>query len=91
MDSMTEPEIVTQAPRLRISWYRTKVERGLLAELNRRSNFLGALQTLSYLATLTAMQDGPLREAYMNLAGSCGRALANTFRDDVRKAQSKTK
>ena len=54
MDSMTEPEIETQAPRLRISWYRTKVERGLLAELNRRSNFFGALQTLSYLATLTA-------------------------------------
>jgi hypothetical protein len=49
------------------------------------------VQVATNLATLTAMQDGPLREAYMNLAGSCGRALANAFRDDVRKAQAKAK
>jgi hypothetical protein len=47
------------------------------------------VQVATNLATLTSMQDGPLREAYMNLAGSCGRALANEFREDVRKAQAK--
>jgi hypothetical protein len=47
------------------------------------------VQVATNLTTLTAMQDGPLREAYMNLSGSCGRALANAFRDDVRKAQAK--
>ena len=47
------------------------------------------VQVATNLATLTAMQDGPLQEVYMNLAGSCGRALANAFRDDVRKAQAK--
>ena len=38
----------------RISWYRTRIDRDLLAELNRRSNWLGALQTLGYLGTLAA-------------------------------------
>ncbi len=38
----------------RISWYRTKIDRELLAELNQRSDLLGALQTLSYLGTLAA-------------------------------------
>ncbi len=49
------------------------------------------VQIATNLATLTAMQDRPLREAYMNLSGSCGRALANEFREDVRKAQAKAK
>lgn len=40
--------------KLRIPWYRTKIERELLADLNRRSNILGFLQTLGYLGTLTA-------------------------------------
>jgi fatty acid desaturase len=38
----------------RISWYRTKIDRELLAQLNQRSDILGALQTLGYLGTLTA-------------------------------------
>ena len=38
----------------RISWYRTKIDRELLAALNQRSDLLGALQTLGYLGTLTA-------------------------------------
>ena len=38
----------------RISWHRTKIDRQLLAQLNRRSDFLGALQTLGYLGTLVA-------------------------------------
>jgi hypothetical protein len=47
------------------------------------------VQVTTNLATLSAMQDGPLREAYMNLSASCGRALANAFREDVRKAQAR--
>jgi len=50
---MTETETVNTEKR-RIPWYRTKVERQLLADLNRRSDVLGLLQTLGYLATLTA-------------------------------------
>jgi len=38
----------------RIAWYRTKLDRDMLAELNQRSDFLGALQTLGFLGTLTA-------------------------------------
>lgn len=38
----------------RITWYRTKLDRELLAELNKRSNFWGAVQTLGYLGTLVA-------------------------------------
>ncbi len=38
----------------RISWYRTKVDRKVLAELNKRSDILGATQSIGYLATLVA-------------------------------------
>jgi fatty acid desaturase len=38
----------------RISWYRTKVDRNVLAELNQRSDVLGTFQTIGYLATLMA-------------------------------------
>ena len=38
----------------RIPWHRTRIDRRLLAELNRRSDLLGFAQTLGYLATLTA-------------------------------------
>ena len=38
----------------RIAWHRTKIDRQLLADLNQRSDFWGALQTLGYLATLVA-------------------------------------
>lgn len=38
----------------RISWYRTKIDRSLLAQLNQRSDFWGLAQTLGYLGTLTA-------------------------------------
>ena len=37
-----------------IGWYRTKIDRTLLAALNRRSDFFGALQTLGFLGTITA-------------------------------------
>lgn len=43
----------TEAPR-RINWYRPKLDRELLAELNARSDFLGALQTLGFLGILAA-------------------------------------
>ena len=38
----------------RITWYRTKLDRDLLAHLNKRSDFWGFVQTLGYLGTLTA-------------------------------------
>ena len=38
----------------RISWYRTKVDRKVLAELNQRSDILGSIQTIGYLTTLVA-------------------------------------
>ena len=38
----------------RIPWHRTRIDRRLLADLNRRSDLLGFAQTLGYLATLTA-------------------------------------
>ncbi|MEE2657677.1 MAG: fatty acid desaturase [Candidatus Latescibacterota bacterium] len=47
---MTEQE----QEKRRILWHRTKIDRELLAELNRRSDLLGAAQTLGYLFTLVA-------------------------------------
>ena len=38
----------------RIPWYRTRLDREVLAELNRKSDALGLLQTLGYLGTLVA-------------------------------------
>jgi len=38
----------------RIPWHRTRIDRELLAELNRRSDFWGFAQTLGYLGTLVA-------------------------------------
>ena len=47
---MTEETV----PKRRIGWYRTKLDREQLAQLNRRSDLLGGIQTLSYLGVLTA-------------------------------------
>jgi len=41
-------------PKRRIGWHRTKLDRQVLADLNRRSDVLGAIQTLGYLGTLTS-------------------------------------
>ena len=38
----------------RIAWYRTRIDREVLASLNQRSNFLGALQTIGFVGTLVA-------------------------------------
>ncbi|MEE2749945.1 MAG: hypothetical protein VX519_00830, partial [Myxococcota bacterium] len=46
-------------------------------------------QVSANLATLSAMRDDALRSAYMDLAGACGRALSNTFHQDVRRAKKK--
>ena len=48
---MTEAEA---REKRRISWYRTKIDRDLLAKLNRRSDLWGFVQTLGFLAILTA-------------------------------------
>jgi fatty acid desaturase len=37
----------------KINWYRTPIDRALLAELNQRSDFWGLLQTLGHLGLLT--------------------------------------
>jgi len=46
-------------------------------------------QVSANLATLSAMRDDSLRNAYMDLAAACGRALSNTFHQDVRRARKK--
>lgn len=46
-------------------------------------------QVTANLATLSAMRDTALRKAYMDLAAACGRALSNTFHQDVNRAKRK--
>ena len=46
-------------------------------------------QVTTNLATLTAMPATRLQKTYMDLAGACGRALANAFREDVNRARRK--
>jgi|TARA_B100000809_G_scaffold210046_1_gene213204 fatty acid desaturase len=53
MEPLQMTESDTQQKR-RIPWYRSKVERELLAQLNRRSDMLGFAQTLGFLGTLAA-------------------------------------
>lgn len=40
-------------PSLVVNWHRTPLDREVIKELHERSNVLGALQTLGYLATIT--------------------------------------
>ena len=56
----------------RITWHRTKIDRQLLADLNQRSDFWGALQTLGYLATLVATGGLAGGRRCMHLHGSSG-------------------
>lgn len=60
-DSLADGDVLTEGPKYnappkknRIKWYRCSVSREQLRELNKRSNFLGALQTLGYLGILAA-------------------------------------
>ncbi len=46
-------------------------------------------QVSANLVSLSAMRDDALRNAYMDLAAACGRALSNTFHQDVRRAKKK--
>ena len=58
-DALTDGEVLTQGPqynepakKTRIKWYRPRIEREDLAKLNKRSDFLGFVQTLGYLGIL---------------------------------------
>ncbi len=58
-ETLSDEEVLTDGPKYndplrktRINWYRPKIGREQLAELNRRSDFLGFAQTLGYLGIL---------------------------------------
>ena len=58
-DALIDGEVLTQGPqynepakKTRIKWYRPRIEREDLAKLNKRSDFLGFVQTLGYLGIL---------------------------------------
>lgn len=58
-NALTEDDVLTDGPKYnappkknRIKWYRCSVSREQLRELNKRSDFLGAVQTLGYLGIL---------------------------------------
>ena len=46
------PKYNAAPPKTRVKWYRCRLSREQLAKLNRRSDFLGFVQTLGYLAVL---------------------------------------
>jgi len=45
--------MLNEAKHPKLNWYRTPIDRALLAELNQRSDFWGLLQTLGHLGLLT--------------------------------------
>jgi fatty acid desaturase len=84
----------------RISWYRTKIDRQLLAELNRRSDMLGLLQTVGFLGTLAATgaltwwvtltQPWYVWIAAFFLHGTCYAFIINGFHELVHKTVFRT-
>ena len=60
-DRLSDQEILTEGPKYnvlpqktRLKWYRCRVAREVLRELNKRSDFLGLAQTLGFLGVLAA-------------------------------------
>jgi hypothetical protein len=52
-DVLTEgPTYNAPSKKTRVKWYRPKISREELAQLNKRSDFLGFAQTLGYLGVL---------------------------------------
>ena len=58
-EALTDREVLTEGPqynepskKTRIKWYRCRIGREQLAQLNKRSDFLGFAQTLGYLGVL---------------------------------------
>ena len=49
---MTQTQTAGRQPGSRVIWYRTRIDRELLNELNQRSNLWGFLQTGGYLGLL---------------------------------------
>jgi len=59
-DALSDRDVLTEGPKYnkplrktRIKWYRCRVPRETLRELNKRSDFLGFAQTLGFLGVLT--------------------------------------
>ena len=55
---MTNEAMTNEPVQSKINWYRSPMDRATLAELNRRSDLLGFLQTLGHLGLL-ALTGGP--------------------------------
>lgn len=58
-ETLADEEVLTEGPqynapekKTRVKWYRCRLEREQLAELNKRSDFFGFAQTLGYLGVL---------------------------------------
>ncbi|NKB71699.1 MAG: hypothetical protein GKR89_31885 [Candidatus Latescibacteria bacterium] len=56
---LTDQEVLTEGPKYsepppktRVKWYRCRLEKGELAQFNKKSDFLGFAQTLGYLGVL---------------------------------------
>ena len=60
-DGLADGDVLTEGPqyneppkKTRVKWYRPRIAREDLADLNKRSDFLGFVQTLGYLGILAA-------------------------------------
>ena len=59
-EAFTDEDVLTEGPKYnapppknRIKWYRCRVSREQLRDLNRRSDFQGFVQTLGFLAVIS--------------------------------------
>ena len=85
----------------RISWYRSPVSRETLIELNRRSDLLGCVQTLGYLAVLVVTGGvavwavgrlaWPLVLLLFFVHGTCSSFLVNGFHELVHDSVFRTR
>jgi len=91
----------TEPTKRRVPWYRCKVSREDLAELNRRSDFLGFLQTGGHLALLTATgaaawwsmghMPWPVTVLIVFFHGMCYNFLINGFHELIHESVFKTR
>ncbi len=102
---MTTPAVApepseTRAPQ-RVNWIRCKVEREQLSELNRRSDFLGFVQTLGYLGLLALNGALAYYSAYhwpwyvtvllVYWHGTCWHFLINGFHELIHESVFRTR
>jgi fatty acid desaturase len=105
---MPSPQIPSQIPsptlppqKLRVPWYRSRVNREDLRRLNQRSDFKGFLQTGGYLALLALTDSAayfsagrlpwPLVILLFYFHGTCWQFLINGFHELVHDSVFKTK